>query len=1064
MNCLLSKRFYTFFIITCAVVGVFYFENSPVAVRAEKPPTAGQSVVFFEENARKTGKIWNENSIRQSLELYRQAAEQWENFKNSQNAARCLREAAKLKLILAEEKSAVPLLEKALRLEQKSGNAAGEADTLSLLTIVSVRNADLEKSRIYHAKALETAEKTRLPDVLARAFFASGQFFYNERDFDAMLKEQEKALKLFREAGDKEGEAEILIELAYSYIINNDRIRGRDSALKAVEISKETGNLRSQTFALIVLGDAHQRMGEWQSAVKYFLEAEKLFPENLDLFEKAVLNNRLGFYNLAYNELNQAKKYFQKSFELYDKIGNSEGRSELLTELGQIAVRQKNYEEAMRCFDQSREIAEKANDPIALGVLDLKIGDTYFERGDYSLAEKYYLNSLDHYKKLGITYRTAEVQERLGLVFEKKNEYQKAREKYLLALGMNRKILSKFAQAQTLFNLARLDNLQNRMESALGNIREAIKLTESSQGETANSQLKRSFFSDVFDRYELYINLLMKARRRFPTENYAIEALQAAEKSRARVILENISLSEANFTTDADAETVKREKEIRVLMNAKADELTDLLSQNVDKSEIEKLDNEIDELDHELEEIKARLKQESPVYSAIKNPTPFDVAEFQKNILDEKSLLLEFSFGEEESYLWLIGKMETGVFVLPARGRIEAKIQTLRELLSAREMIKDESIETYQARIAQADKDYWIAAKELSRDLFGQVADKFAENRLIIVPDGKLKYFPVSALPLPDAESEEPILLSHEVVYEPSASTLFILTNNKNQLPTKDLLVFSDPVFSENDPRILTKEKTEENSNSETILTEKYRFAESLNTLERLEASKKEADSIVNIIGASNTDNFSGFSANRERLFNTQIGNYKIIHFATHGLLNEERPELSGIVLSRFNEQGQKLEEFVRLQDIYGLKLNSDLVVLSACETGIGKEIRGDGLMSLNNAFLQVGAKSVMSSLWKVEDGATLELMKNFYAFMANENITPSKALQKAKIKMRRDERYKSPFYWAAFTVQGNFRHSPKLSSGGWNSNYYFLILLLPIFLYGMWFWRKRAIRKKLNF
>ena len=133
-------------------------------------------------------------------------------------------------------------------------------------------------------------------------------------------------------------------------------------------------------------------------------------------------------------------------------------------------------------------------------------------------------------------------------------------------------------------------------------------------------------------------------------------------------------------------------------------------------------------------------------------------------------------------------------------------------------------------------------------------------------------------------------------------------------------------------------------------------------------------------------------------------------------------------MLSRFDETGQKLNEFVRLQDIYGLNLNSDLVVLSACSTGIGKEVKGEGLMSLNNAFLQVGAKSVMSSLWKVEDNATLELMKNFYASMAEEKLTPSKALQEAQIKMWQSGRYKSPFYWAAFTLQGDYKRAPNLS------------------------------------
>ncbi len=606
-----------------------------------------------------------------------------------------------------------------------------------------------------------------------------------------------------------------------------------------------------------------------------------------------------------------------------------------------------------------------------------------------------------------------------------------------------------------------MDFSENKKQDALKSVQKAVEITELLYSDIFNSKLKSTYLSNVFDRYELYINVLMKTHGQNPEGNYAVRALQAAEKSRARSMLENLSLSEADFIKDADVETVRREKEIRFLLNAQADHLTDLLNQNAEKSETDKISKDINELQSELEEIKAKLKQNSPVYSAIKNPAPFDVGEFQKNILDDDSLLLEFSFGKEESYLWLVGKTEIGSYVLPPREQIESKIQILRELLASREMLTDESIETYQSRVKKADEEYTKIAKELSRDLFGQVAGKFGNKRLIVVPDGKLGYFPVSALPLPNSEKNEPLLLSNEVVYEPSASTLSILASGSKQPnpASKSLLIFSDPVFSAEDSRLSPENKTDLTANKET--GEKFRFVESLNSLVRLDASKTEADSIIEILGNENADNFSGFTANRGRLLDTNAADYKILHFATHGLIDESRPELSGIVLSRFDENGQQTDEFFRLHDIYGMSLNSDLVILSACNTGIGKEVRGEGLMSLNNAFLSVGAKSVMASLWKVEDGATLELMKNFYDAMANEQLTPSKALQKAQIKMWRSGRYQSPFYWAAFTVQGDYKNVPDVSKGFGNRIYFisFGIVLLLAAFFGYGFIRRRNCR-----
>lgn len=1048
----LSVAFRIAVLILC-VCSVFF-------IQAEAASVSQQEILQAEEKAAQMAFQWQEDSVRQSLELFRESAEKWESLNKPAESARCLREAARLKLLLSEEKSALPLLKKSLQIEQASRNLEGEAETLSLLTVVLTRLNENAQSSVYHAKALEKARQSKNPKQMAVAFAASGLYYYGQRDFKTMLDQQEKALKLFQEIGDIKSEAEILIDLAYSYTINNDRIRGRDTALKALEISKNSGNLRCQALSMIALGDAYQRMGESENALNTLLEAQKLFVPDLDLFEKAVLYNRLGHYFQSYNKLDEAKKHFQISYSLFERADSAEGRSETLSVLGRICFLQDELDEALQYFNQSRVIAEESGDAMPLALVNLRIGEVNLKLADYSEAEKNLRDSLFYYQKLGVKYRIAEVQEKLGLIYEKSNNYTEAENKYMIALDLNKKVHSKFAQAQTLFNLARLKMLQNENADAFRNIEESIKLTESSNNETANSNLKQAYFSNVFDRYELYIHILMKMHRQSPDENYAVRALQAAEKSRARLMLEYLLLSEANFTKDADAETVRREKEIRALLNTKADKLTDLLSGKADKSETGKISGEISELELELEEIKAKLKQQSPVYSAIKNPAPFDVGEFQKNILDDDTLLLEFSFGEEESYLWLLGKKKLNSFVLPPREQIEAKIQTLRELLAAHEKKEDEEIETYQARIVKADEDYRQISKQLSDEIFGQVAGKFGNKRLLIVPDGKLNYFPVSALPLPNSDNNEPILLTNEVVYEPSASTLSILAKSQNQITpaSKNLLVFSDPVFTNDDSRILANEAGE-NPQMKSALPASFRFVESLDSLARLPASKTEADSIIGILGTSKTDNYSGFSANRERLLNANASDYKILHLATHGLINEEHPELSGIVLSRFGENGQKLDEFVRLQDIYGMNLSADLVVLSACETGIGKQVRGEGLMSLNNAFLSVGAKSVMSSLWKVEDNATLELMKNFYSSLADEKVTPSKALQKAQIKMWGSGQYKSPFYWAAFTVQGDYKRVPNLTR---DFNYSILFSAASVFLISIavfWFFRRRKKR-----
>ena len=152
------------------------------------------------------------------------------------------------------------------------------------------------------------------------------------------------------------------------------------------------------------------------------------------------------------------------------------------------------------------------------------------------------------------------------------------------------------------------------------------------------------------------------------------------------------------------------------------------------------------------------------------------------------------------------------------------------------------------------------------------------------------------------------------------------------------------------------------------------------------------------------------------------LGLFRSIHIATHGLLNTVRPELSGVVLSLVDESGHPQDGFLRLQDIYNLRLSADLVVLSACQTALGRPIAGEGLVGLARGFMHAGAPRVVATLWKVDDSATAELMKRFYRSMIEEKAPAAQALRAAQRALARDRRFASPFYWAGFTLQGDWK------------------------------------------
>lgn len=163
------------------------------------------------------------------------------------------------------------------------------------------------------------------------------------------------------------------------------------------------------------------------------------------------------------------------------------------------------------------------------------------------------------------------------------------------------------------------------------------------------------------------------------------------------------------------------------------------------------------------------------------------------------------------------------------------------------------------------------------------------------------------------------------------------------------------------------------------------------------------------------------FAASRATVIGSPLDQYSIVHFATHAVLNENHPESSGIVLSMVNQAGRPQPGFLRIDDIYNLRLPVNLVVLSACKSALGKDVRGEGLIGLTRGFMYAGARGVVASLWKVDDEATAELMKRFYGGMFKQGLTPAAALRQAQLEMWQSKRWHSPYYWAAFVIQGQY-------------------------------------------
>ena len=389
-------------------------------------------------------------------------------------------------------------------------------------------------------------------------------------------------------------------------------------------------------------------------------------------------------------------------------------------------------------------------------------------------------------------------------------------------------------------------------------------------------------------------------------------------------------------------------------------------------------------------EADAAIRKASPRYAALVSPSPLTVVQIQGGVLDQGTVLVEYALGAQRSYAWLVTPTGVKGATLPPGARIEALVRSALAALAK-----------------HADGEFEIAARKLGGVLLGPFAADVASKRLLIVPDGALHYVPFAALRLPGQNRQ--LLATNEIVRAPSASIVAALRTEPRGNTTRGAVVaVADPVFESADPRVLGEASVAAGSGEQFEYT-------------RLRFSREEVSAITSLV-PDRTRVLLDFDANRETVLGGSLAGYRIVHFATHAEIDNEHPALSRIVLSGVDRRGRRRDGAIRLFEIFNLKLDADLVVVSACRSALGKDIRGEGLVGLARGFFQAGARGVVASLWDVEDRATAVLMRRFYERMLRGGQSPAAALRQAQLALASDERWKSPYYWASFTLQGDWR------------------------------------------
>jgi CHAT domain-containing protein/tetratricopeptide (TPR) repeat protein len=602
-------------------------------------------------------------------------------------------------------------------------------------------------------------------------------------------------------------------------------------------------------------------------------------------------------------------------------------------------------------------------------------------------------------------------------------------------------------------------NQTKMRDQALDAYREALKTVETIRAGSLRADESRTTFiattKDVYDEASAAFaemalaNATGSGALSGKALDYAAESFRITEAGRARSLLDMLGEVHAQITEGVPADLLKKKQDNLDRQQAIAEQLTGIALAGNDKQKPLELEDELNKLQTEFDEIENQIRTASPKYAALTATQPLSLADVQQKVLDDNTVLLEYALGDDSSYLFAVNRAGVSLFKLPRRSDIDKLATDFRAALIPPKLQRrivgiDVADQQRGLGIVQGPSEdlapFVAASNALYKTGVEPAASVIADKRILVVADGMLNYIPFEALVKntdgADYASLNYLVKTNEIVYSPSASVIAAIRGSSPTVregARGPMLVVADPVFSADDPR--AKGSTGATASAETrglglALESAVNDVDGPNAsttasagfhLARLSGTRTEADAIAKLGVNGKPEVWMDLNANEDNLRTRDLTSYRYVHVATHGLLDAERPQFTGVVLSLVGNKSN--DGFLRTDEIFNLKLGAPLVMLSACETGLGKEKRGEGVIGLTRAFMYAGAPTVGVSLWSVADKSTAELMTDFYKRLLTATPQPpASALRDAQLAMITGKTHSAPFYWAPFVLVGEWK------------------------------------------
>lgn len=942
---------------------------SPINIQVGSKDDVRQAAEKLEAEAERLQSEGKKESLLAATAKYEKAAALRLSIEDRAGAWRAESGAGVCHYLLDDYRNAEASFLRALGLGRELKDAAKEADSLNNLGVIYSELGEPEKTLRHYEEALRIWEglPASSPDVqkgLIETLNNLGTYYHQMRQLDRALAYYNRVLPLIR---------------SYSQ---------RTDEMEATLLSN--------------LGQLHGDMGEHAEGLEHLRASLLLYERMADKRQIAGTLNLLGRAYEAIGDLLLARTYLERALALRREVKDTRGMATTLNNLGvvlhglgDLALAREHYRESLALREQRRDRSGQAvvHNNLALLMVD---------EGNFTAARESLQKALAIHREDGDRWREGIVLHNLGWLAGRMGEREREAESYNAALAIEEEVDNTLGAALTRAALARIDARRGDLTAARAKIESALDYFDSVRARLVGPSLRSSYLGLRRGDYESYIEILMQLHERDPRAGHDRAAFLGSERARSRSFIDYLAETRAEIRRGAPAHLVAEERALQQQLNAAESERWRLLGGKYDAKALREHGRRIDELIVKYRELQQRIRLESPRYAALTYPDAIESSAVER-ALDPGTVLLAYHLGEKRSYLWAVTATGWNSFILPGRARIESLSRAFYEqLLSSQQ----------RARRFAAER----RATELGRLLLGPASDLIRGKRLAIIADGALHYIPFAALGDPGASGYRPLVADHEVAHLPSMTFLIALRGGEGSERRKGegIAVVADPVFEPDDPRVKSVKAPRPQSQA-------ARDERAGPRLERLPLTRAEAEVIAEVAGGRQLSLALDFEASRERFAELLRDRFSIIHFGTHGLLNTEHPELSGLAFSMLDERGAARDGFLRAHEIYALRLDAELVVLSACQTALGKEVRGEGLVGLASGFMYAGARNVVASLWNVRDAATSHLMREFYRGLLQQRLTPQAALRAAQNSMRQNPRWSAPYYWAGFTVQGDW-------------------------------------------